>query len=845
MNGWQKVFRVLLSLFILLGWWFSFPVTVRAEVITIRYVVDILDDGLPPEDEYGAPGWLNACTDAPSDCTLRSAIMLVNANAYELAANDPDNTYQFEIVFDNALGCTTDTPCVIAFNPDLAGSGEDLNALGDFDIGARIPNTGEPYPLTLNLMGNPADPASIVLDAYLDDPFPRDRVLDIHPLATVSISDLTLQNGKAGEHTDGGGGVRNRGNLTLRNVAVINNMTSNALSQVPGGFGGGIYNAGTLTLQNVVVSGNTTGKGNGTGNQGGDGGGIYNARGAILAVQGGEISHNTTGTGADGYTSGAGGGLYNDGTASLSNVNFVENSTGNGAPPGGSSGLGGAIFNNAQSILRLESVLFSQNKTGNGAASIDGNGGNGGGGGAIANAGVIDKMDNVTFSYNQTGNGGQSVNFNGGHGGNGGALFNAGAAVIGNEDASPLYVRFKENKTGNGGVAGVGFGGNGGNGGAIYNEGSIISPLIELNPEYPVFEANATGNGGTGGIYGDGGHGGNGGALANTGSIQIPGAPASWVMQNVTFLGNYTGAGSKCDGESVGGNGGSGGAIYNIGNIGILVNVNFESNKTGLGASDTSGNCGGGNGGSGGAIANSGAIQEVRFAGFVRNETRAGGTSVNPGRGGHGGAIFNSGEGRIVVIHSTLDGNKTGAGGTKVGGGIAGSGGNGGAVYAENRSNVSLKNVSITGNQVGGTGKGGGVYNASGLQTRIFVQGSALGYNKLSSQVLNDCQDDSSGNLRSLGYNVVQSIGNCSEFVAPLDRINTDPQLGTLSTGKPYVRIPLTETSPVVDFVPISACAYPYQDQRGSVRPRGWACDAGAVELESNYRIALPLIRRP
>jgi hypothetical protein len=110
MNGGQKVFRVLLSLFILLGWLLSFSTPARAAVVTIRYVVDSLDDTLPPDDANGEPGWLNACTEVSGDCTLRSAIMLVNANAYELASSDPDNTYQFEIVFDEALACTSDTP---------------------------------------------------------------------------------------------------------------------------------------------------------------------------------------------------------------------------------------------------------------------------------------------------------------------------------------------------------------------------------------------------------------------------------------------------------------------------------------------------------------------------------------------------------------------------------------------------------------------------------------------------------------------------------------------------------------------------------------------------------------
>lgn len=79
-----------------------------------------------------------------------------------------------------------------------------------------------------------------------------------------------------------GGGIRNQGNATIRNVKVIGNNAEQ---------GGGIYNGGTLDLANAVIAGNSAT----------DGAGLYQA-GTDLVLTNVSFGNNSA--------SGAGGGLY-------------------------------------------------------------------------------------------------------------------------------------------------------------------------------------------------------------------------------------------------------------------------------------------------------------------------------------------------------------------------------------------------------------------------------------------------------------------------------------------------------------------------------------------------------
>lgn len=95
----------------------------------------------------------------------------------------------------------------------------------------------------------------------------KDRVLQVDPNVTATITGLTIRGGSTGGD---GGGLANAGSTTLAGVAVIGN-TSSAWPLPPGislGFpapapfavgGGGLYNAptGQLTLQDCSVSGNS------------------------------------------------------------------------------------------------------------------------------------------------------------------------------------------------------------------------------------------------------------------------------------------------------------------------------------------------------------------------------------------------------------------------------------------------------------------------------------------------------------------------------------------------------------------------------------------------------------
>lgn len=149
--------------------------------------------------------------------------------------------------------------------------------------------------------------------------------------ATVTISDMTITNGRGVQLGDGGGmHIDGRANVTLSNCTVTGNSSD--------GNGGGIFVTNSdLTLTNCVVSNNSSASQDyPTG-----GGGIY-ISGTLLAQTTATINNSTiSGNSAHVF----GGGLYNDGSngnpGSFARL-VVNNSTitGNSAVLGG-----GAIYN--------------------------------------------------------------------------------------------------------------------------------------------------------------------------------------------------------------------------------------------------------------------------------------------------------------------------------------------------------------------------------------------------------------------------------------------------------------------------------------------------------------------
>jgi CSLREA domain-containing protein len=227
------------------------------------------------------------------------------------------------------------------------------------------------YNLTLGELGvggniiiNGAGRNATIIDGQASD-----RVMSIGApvspdVVTIQINDLEVRNGQGGS---GGGLYIFDGNVTLNNVNIANNY-ADAMD------GGGIINWGQLTLNHVVFSGNQAEQ---------HGGAIYNHAGGVLQVMDSTFYRNKSldvtglraggaiynGDGAslvvqrstfEGNNAPSGGGLYNNGSAQLTNVTFVNNKGTTTFGPGGA-----AIYNNAwaPAQLWLWNVTISGNES--------------------------------------------------------------------------------------------------------------------------------------------------------------------------------------------------------------------------------------------------------------------------------------------------------------------------------------------------------------------------------------------------------------------------------------------------------------------------------------------------
>lgn len=286
----------------------------------------------PADVIASAPLDNGVCETLPGNhvCTLRAAIM--KANHYPgggVRINLPAETYD--------LG-------ILPASPDGETSG-DLNITG-----------------SLTLAG--AGAAQTIIDAHQID-----RIFYIAPGVSVTISNVTIQNGLVSYV---GGGILNNGILTLNADQIRGNQTTS------GSAGGGIINlAGVMTLNNTVVSNNQAYGAGGidnfasltlnnsiiTGNQAlirgiivSNGGGLNNA--STLTMNNSLVSGN--------QASGNGGGISNSsGTLSITNSTISNNSA---------AGVGGGIYSNG-AALNAYFTTISGNLADNGNAGIGFGGG--------------------------------------------------------------------------------------------------------------------------------------------------------------------------------------------------------------------------------------------------------------------------------------------------------------------------------------------------------------------------------------------------------------------------------------------------------------------------------------
>jgi hypothetical protein len=187
-------------------------------------------------------------------------------------------------------------------------------------------------------------PGAGLLTVYGGNEFGAPRIFEVGPGVTVALSGLTIDHGgghasagglSSGQLYDGsGGGVLNRGTLTISGCTLSNNSADSGPDSATSG--GAIYNAGVLTVNGCTL----------VNNQANLGGGIFNF--GTMTVSGGNVSNNAAR---------AGGGIFNDGTATVSGCTLSTNTAVN---------AGGGIYNagTAAALTVLDSI-FSSNSPDN------------------------------------------------------------------------------------------------------------------------------------------------------------------------------------------------------------------------------------------------------------------------------------------------------------------------------------------------------------------------------------------------------------------------------------------------------------------------------------------------
>ena len=321
----------------------------RAEAAT--FTVDSTADA---GDEAPGDG---VCLTSDGECTLRAAIQEANALAGTDSIDLPAGGYTLTI----------------------AGANEDAAARGDLDITDDLLITG-------------AGRVSTIIDGGA-----LDRVMEILSPAVVSISSLTIQNGDV---LGLGGGISNRGTLTLIDTTVAGNRASR--------FGGGIVNYGDLAIGGSNVTFNVAGA---------DSGGISNTFEGAVEIIDSRINNNTAAVAA--------GGLGNDGV--ITAISTVVS--------GNSANAAGGIGNNGTMTI-IDSTI-----TGN-AATTD-SGGIGSRIGAVIEIRSSTVSNNTAETFGGIGNGGtmtivdSTVRFNsasviGGGISNGGPMTIIGSTISNN-----------------------------------------------------------------------------------------------------------------------------------------------------------------------------------------------------------------------------------------------------------------------------------------------------------------------------------------------------------------------------------------------------------------------------
>lgn len=556
-----KVFKILFTLAcpIFLLFLFSFASPVRANsTFNVNSTIDAVDAN--PGDGVCETSIGNG------DCTLRAAVMEANALSGEDTINIPAGTYSL----------TIGTDLVVSDSVNISGAGKSVVTLGPrssaraFDILAGV---------TANITG-----LSITHEEQIV--FVSEGG-GIRNRGSLSLSDVDILESIFAPSVNGGG-IFSSGNLTLTNVSITRQLSG--WWDSGGGNGAGLYNSGTAVLNQVNIHDNYSGANNNCCTA--RGGGVFN--GGTITITNSTLRNNYA---ANGPGTGQGGHLYNVGTANLSDVNITQGR----ANAGGGLGQGGGVYNavgGELSLNRLDMVNIDAGAAGSGE------------GGAIHNAGHL--------TFNRGTIIGSSGAYSGNGHGYGGGIFNSGTCELSNLDIE--------------GTSGLYSGSGAGLGGGVFNAGSCSLSVITVGGAHG--NNAGSGNGDGGGIYNtgnltirdlyiQGGAGGSstigrGGGIFNTGNLNL---------QKSLIAYNYGGYGTSVNGN--------GGGLFNSGTA-TIINSTFDNNTTAGGNSPT---------GNGGAIYNSNSVT-------LQNSTLSDNylSSLNDS----GASIYNTSQASISVVNTII-----------------------------------------------------------------------------------------------------------------------------------------------------------------------------------------------
>jgi hypothetical protein len=157
------------------------------------------------------------------------------------------------------------------------------------------------------------------------------RVFLVEKSVQLTLQNITVANGRAGNPYTVGGGIYNKGGtVTITNSTIIgNNADANS--------GGGIYNDGTITINNSTISSNSAGHS----------GGIHNTVDSTMTITNSTISNNSSKS--------SGGGIANQGTLTITNSTISGNNA---------DAVGAGIANENGGIATITGTTITGNNAG-------------------------------------------------------------------------------------------------------------------------------------------------------------------------------------------------------------------------------------------------------------------------------------------------------------------------------------------------------------------------------------------------------------------------------------------------------------------------------------------------